>query len=199
MNGTRRFWTIPFLGIVLLAVGFMAGYFAYPTLVSLGVTLPSDSMLACWHSRRLEQYLAHMNSPVNLRSETQGLVFIKEPFDIHPSLATLVSLGTLDYADLVFPSIPNSKDVNQVIDEFVRAHGNIVFTERNVEYEIFPVSGERLLHMQLWFRKGAEVDVRQLITQIEQHCRQAGGPNDVHQEQGTKPQAEQPSQRQDEP
>lgn len=174
MNLARHFWINCVKGIMALTAGLVVGFLAYPTLMSFGVLFPSDRVLARAHSRRLERYLEYVKSPGNLKTNARGLAYIDEPFDIGPSLASLVSSGDLDYVDLVLPNTPYWDGASYIIDTFVRSHSNVVYVQGNGEYPMVPIVGHQPIHVQIWFRRGSEAEVRELVAEIERASLRSG-------------------------
>lgn len=144
-----------------VAIGTVVG-FTSGCLLSLCVTalvLSNDRLQARYHWWRLNVYLHYVNSPRN------GPV--EEPFDIRPSLASLVSLRELDEVDIVLPHVAATRDVTVHLNNFTRRHSQIVFATSNPTYTRFPVSGDQPLHLQLWFRPSSHNTVRELIESLE--------------------------------
>ena len=152
---------------LLMAVGAVCGCVGYFAMLSFGVVSPTAKMLDEWHSRQLRAYFTHMNDPQNAEGSPDGLVGIREPFCIGPTLSYLVSRGRLNEVDLVFPRVHNSPDVQTAINAFVERHNSLVYVDSNPDYAAFSLSGTPLLHLRIWFRDDGDDVVRTLIRELE--------------------------------
>jgi hypothetical protein len=153
--------------VLFMGVGAVLGCVGCFIMMNCGVVSPTAKMLDEWHSRQLKAYFAHMNDPQNAEGSPDGLIGIREPFCIEPTLSYLVSRGQLNEVDLVFPIVHNSRDVQSAINIFVKQHSSLVCVESNPEYEAFPVSGTPLLHLKIWFRDEDDDVVRSWIRELE--------------------------------
>jgi hypothetical protein len=125
--------------------------------VVLGIARNSR-VQANYHWSQVEYYRDFINEPSN-----SGL----EPFDVIPSLSSLVALNELSHVDLVFPCTELSDELIRHLNLFFRENHHVVELRYNPTYQDFKVRGEQPLHLKLWFRPAAAVAVRGLMADIE--------------------------------
>ena len=152
--------------ILLAFTAFGGGYAAHFTASALVAPQRRPSSIA-EHWKVINDYRAYMEDPRNYEVDPSGLVGVKDPCDIGPSLAALAAAGELEYVDLVFPLVPHRQEATRYWMTFVNEHREIVEASGNPEYVAYTTTGQQPLHLQLWFRKTAADDVQQLIKGLE--------------------------------
>ncbi len=91
------------------------------------------------------------------------------------SFAALVDAGKLLHLDLVFPEIALKEESLRYWQEFVNEHEDIVFAFGNPSCVGFEPQGEQPLHINMWFKPSASVDVQQLIHDLDKRWGKKGG------------------------
>ncbi len=146
-----------------IIVGFLFG-------VSMAKRVPLGAEASVeWHWKRVNDYRAFMRDPQNLHSTPNaGINALTPPYDIVPSLIALDAAGEIDYVDLILPNVPSNRETNRYWFGFCDAHQeDILRATGNRSYTSFKPSGIQPLHLNLWFRKSATIDIQKLIDELE--------------------------------
>jgi len=97
-----------------------------------------------------------------------GLVAADVPYTPEPHLAALVAAGEINHVDLVFPSVPYSRNATRLWKSFVEDHRDtIIHATGNPEYVDYRPSGSQPLHLHLWFKDAGKRNVQELIERLE--------------------------------
>jgi hypothetical protein len=95
------------------------------------------------------------------------------PPEYEPSLVALAELGELEYVDLVFPTVPQTREFIHHWMQFCADRDDIIEAHGNPDHFGYQTSGQQPMHLQIWFKKSAADDVRQLIHELEQLAAEA--------------------------
>ena len=110
-----------------------------------------------------------MADPANYKPGAATALSVTTPSgDPEPDLAALVGAGELTHVDLVFPSIPYSREAAQHSLRFCQTHKEIVYITGNPSYPTFTPSGTQPLHLNIWFRDSDASVVQTLIRELEE-------------------------------
>jgi len=121
------------------------------------------------HWRVIESYNAYVSNPANYKPDaTTGLSVASPPGDPTPSLAALVAAGELRHVDLVFPTVPQSRDAGRHWMTFCQRHKEIVFISGNPSYSALTPTNTQPLHLNIWFRDADQGVVQTLIRELEE-------------------------------
>lgn len=120
------------------------------------------------HWKLIEEYLAY------LRDAPKRGYITTPPSDPLPSLAALVGAGELEHIDMVFPLVPASKQVNQILFGYVDSRDDIIFATSNPSYAAFQPLGQQALHLNIWFKESAKSDIQQLFRELESRYKRKG-------------------------
>ena len=152
-------------------------------LICVGLLVGAGSATA-WHSyvtsseRVIERNWQIVNeftrimrgeSPSNTRVQ-DGLLITEYPTDPNPALAFLVSKQELDYADLVFPTVINSRENNVIWMEFTfKNYPDIIWVTGHSNMGQFKTSGDYPLHLNVWYKTTDKANelVKELIRLLE--------------------------------
>lgn len=92
------------------------------------------------------------------------------------SLATLVASDQLEHFDLVLPTVSSKNRAAQRFwMEYCSARPDIVYVSGNPTYTLCLVSGEPPLHLSIWFRPAAGLDVQSMVQKLEALAGEAAG------------------------
>ncbi len=153
---------------IAVVIAFAAG-FALHAAISGGGSQPSST---AGHWKVVNEYNAFIHDPSNLESDSQsGLSYFTPPTDPLPSLAALVAVGELKHKDIVLPEVPKSRETNQFWMRFCENREDIVYALGKRSHVAGKPSGVEPLHLNLWFKRSAEADVKLLIAQLEEFAR----------------------------
>ena len=109
------------------------------------------------------------DSPSNTRVQ-DGLRITEYSVDPDPAFAFLVSKRELYYADLVFPTVMNSRENNAIWMEFTSKHyPDIIWVTGHSNMGQFKTTGNYPLHLNVWYKKTEQATelVNELIRLLE--------------------------------
>ena len=109
---------------------------------------------AAYHWKKLEQYKEHMADPNN-RRDSIGFTHVTPPFDNHPHLEALVSLGELNKRHIIFPNVPVSEENTKDWMTFAN-HPDVLEASSQGSY----YHGEVPLSFTLWYKPSFEEAVK---------------------------------------
>ncbi len=134
----------------------------------LGCTSSRDSSR---HWKRIDEYNEYIRNPKNQkRDEELGLGYVDNVPDIMPNLHALAQMGEIIHLDLVFPNVPQTREVTTYWMIYVHDIPEIIYAMGYALYrgdDIYRPKGVQLVHIQLWFKPTAEEKVKELIGGIE--------------------------------
>ncbi len=126
-----------------------------------------DEAAIAKHWEAVRHHREFVNNPDNFKPDAStGLVAVS-PADPLPSLAALVAVDELQYVDLVFPTVPNTREVNQYWMTWGQRQSDVWYMIGNPQYVAYKPSGEQPLHLSIWFEESASAKVQQLIADLE--------------------------------
>ena len=120
------------------------------------------------HWRVVERYNACVRDSANYKPDTAtDLSVTSLRGNPAPSLAALVAAGELSHVDMVLPTVPKSREVEQHWMRFCESHKEIVYATGNPSYMEFTPAGTQPLHLNVWFRDADKGVVQTLIRELE--------------------------------
>lgn len=120
------------------------------------------------HWKKVNDYIQFERNPASYKPDaTTGMLAATPPSDIRQDLAALVAAGELNHVDLVFPSVPCDRENTKQWIDFVKNYSEIVYITGNPSYTAFKVSGEQLIHLNIWFKNSSEAVIHALIAELE--------------------------------
>lgn len=120
------------------------------------------------HWKIVESYNAYVTDPANYKPDAgTGLSVTTPPDDPAPSLAALVAGGELSYVDLVFPTVPYSREATQHWMWFSQTNKEIIYIIGNPSYTTFTLAGTQPLHLNIWFKESDASVVQTLVRELE--------------------------------
>lgn len=125
------------------------------------------------HWRALRSYDEFVREASNYRPDPLTGFSSATPPDILPDLSALVAAGELRHADLVFPTIPVSREVDRQWMIFAQQHPQIIYIDGNPSYTNLRTKGVQPLHF-VWFRRADEHVVQSLVRQLEAGAQKDG-------------------------
>lgn len=152
------------VGIILgCALGFTAHF------------LLSKQLATGEHWKAVHKYNEFVSNPSNYEPDaTTGLTVTTPPRDILSNLAALVAAGELSYVDLVFPTVPYSREASRHGMALAQKHPEIVYITGNPSYVALKTSGEQPLHLNIWFEDSDQSVIQTLISELEEMPREGG-------------------------
>jgi len=120
-----------------------------------------------WHWKQIERYNAYIRDPNNLK-EDQSSSYIDDVPDIMPSLYALHKAGEITHLDLVFPNVPQTREVTRYWMAYCEKDADIIYATGNPSYAEFQTSGVQPVHLNIWFKPIAKERVKELINAMEE-------------------------------
>ena len=118
-----------------------------------------------WHWKQIDQYNEYIHNPDNLKQDQHGTYLDNVP-DIMPSLHALEKAGEITHLDLVFPNVPESKEVTKLWMIYCDKEPGILYATGNPSYTEYKTSGTQPVHINIWFKTSVKDKVKQLIKDI---------------------------------
>ncbi len=152
--------------IITSAFAVAAGFGAYALLDAVAWSSAPNTTAEHW--RVVKGHYAYVRNPARCRPDPQtGFLVMTPPSDPLPSLAALVAAGELKYVDLVLPVVPENGRTTRHWLQWAENHEDVLYATGNPQYVDYELSGDQPLHLQLWFREPAKIDVQRLIKDLE--------------------------------
>lgn len=122
------------------------------------------------HWQKVIDFNRHMNDPANYSWDlTPGFLGTSVPFDPMPHLAALVAAGEINHLDIVLPMVPVTAKANRHWMDFQsQRQKSLVYMTGNGWHRDFPVSGDPVMHLNLWYIPSATSEVQQLLRELEE-------------------------------
>ena len=136
--------------LIALSIGFILGIIAYASYLAATVTSR--------HWKVIRENVAWELNPV--RNGTA-------PTSPYSHLAALVDSGELEHLDIVLPLVPYRKGTLYWM-EYCKNHTNeIAYSYANPKQAAFPIQGDDVLHINIWFKNEYQPIVQDLIRGLE--------------------------------
>jgi hypothetical protein len=131
--------------------------------ILIGCTTQKDST---WYWQKIKESQAYANNPDNYKHVGGGLVACNAP-DIMSSLYALEKRGEIIHLDLVFPNVPQSREVSKFWMNYCKQTPGIIEAWANPSYIEYKTQGVQPFHMQLWFKPENKEIIQKFIKEIE--------------------------------
>ena len=110
------------------------------------------------HFDEVDKIVWDGSSLLNERDRTAGLTSNLRKLEYH--LHRLEEMGEIHGIDLVLPTITYTREVYDFIREYDLSDFGVVELSLNPQYVAFPLAGDVPLHVNLWYRRGYEYEIR---------------------------------------
>lgn len=143
----------------------------YLYIISLIALLAGCSQIkkhdVAWHWERVDEYRKYVNGEIS-KEQFGGYTYYDGQPDILPTLHALEIASEIDKVDLVFPNVPNSKEVVTYWLEFCNSTEGIIEASANPSYVEFKTAGVQPFRMKIWYKPEAKNEIHKLIAGIEE-------------------------------
>ena len=121
---------------------------------------------SAWHWKRVHEYREFVKGEIG-KEQFGGYTYHDGQPDILPSLHALRKAAEIDEVDLVFPNVPNSKEVTKYWMTFCNSTEGIIEASANPSYVDFKTIGVQPFRMKVWYKPEAKAKIHELIAGIE--------------------------------